>query len=62
MRSWTPAGAPDEVLRALRPLVEAFGDRELHLISDPLPGMDLGPAAGAVELLGRDVPPALKAG
>jgi hypothetical protein len=63
MRTWTPAGTPDEVLRALRPLVEAFGDRELHLIVRlHYPGMDLGPAAGAVELFGREVLPALRAG
>ena len=63
MRPWTPAGTPDEVLRAQRPLVEAFGDRELHLIVRlHYPGMDLGPAAGAVELFGREVLPALKAG
>jgi probable F420-dependent oxidoreductase len=63
MRTLTPAGTPDEVLRALRPLVEAFGDRELHLIVRlHYPGMDLGAAAGAVELFGREVLPALKAG
>jgi probable F420-dependent oxidoreductase len=63
MRKWTPAGKPEEVLRALRPLVEAFGDRELHLIVRlHYPGMDLEPAAHAVELFGREVLPALKAG
>src|SRR4029450_2320949 len=44
MRTLTPAGTPDEVLRALRPLVEAFGDRELHLIvRRHHPRSDLGP-------------------
>jgi probable F420-dependent oxidoreductase len=63
MRTWTPAGTPEEVLRALRPLVEAFGDRELHLIVRlHYPGMDLEPAARAVELFGREVLPALRAG
>jgi probable F420-dependent oxidoreductase len=63
MRTWTPAGTPGEVLRALRPLVEAFGDRELHLIVRlHYPGMDLEPAARAVELFGREVLPSLKAG
>jgi probable F420-dependent oxidoreductase len=63
MRKWTPTGTPEEVLQALRPLVEAFGDRELHLIVRlHYPGMELEPAARAVELFGREVVPALKAG
>ena len=63
MRKWTPAGNPEEVLRALRPLVEAFGNRALHLIVRlHYPGMDLEPAAHAVELFGREVLPALKTG
>jgi alkanesulfonate monooxygenase SsuD/methylene tetrahydromethanopterin reductase-like flavin-dependent oxidoreductase (luciferase family) len=63
MRTWTPAGTPDEVLRAQRPLVEAFGDRELHLIVRlHYPGMDLGPVAEAVDPFGREVLSALKAG
>ena len=63
MRKWTPAGKPEEVLRAVRPLVEAFGDRELHLIVRlHYPGMDLEPAARALELFGREVLPELKAG
>ena len=49
------------MLAALRPLVEAFGHRELHLIVRlHYPGMDLEPAARAVELFGREVLPALK--
>jgi alkanesulfonate monooxygenase SsuD/methylene tetrahydromethanopterin reductase-like flavin-dependent oxidoreductase (luciferase family) len=63
MRTWTPAGTPEEVLRALRPLAEAFGDRELHLIVRlHYPGMDLEPAARAVELFGQEVLPSLKVG
>ncbi len=61
MRKWTPTGTPEEVLGALRPLVEAFGDRDLHLIVRlHYPGMDLEPAARAVELFGQEVLPALK--
>src|SRR6266545_1059150 len=63
MRTWTPAGTPEEVLRALRPLAEAFGDRELHLIVRlHYPGMDLEPAARAVELFGQEILPSLKVG
>jgi probable F420-dependent oxidoreductase len=63
MQAGTAAGTPEEVLRALRPLVEAFGDRELHLIVRlHYPGMALEPAAQAVELFGREVLPKLKAG
>ena len=63
MRSWTPSGTPEEVRRALRALVEAFGDRDLHLIVRlHYPGMDLEPAARAVDLFGQEVLPALKEG
>ncbi|MGH2661132.1 MAG: LLM class flavin-dependent oxidoreductase [Actinomycetota bacterium] len=61
MRKWTPAGTADEVAHALRPLVEVFGDRRLHLIVRlHYPGMEFDTAAQAVELFGRDVLPALK--
>jgi probable F420-dependent oxidoreductase len=61
IRRWTAAGTPEEVLKALRPLVEAFGDRDLHLIVRlHYPGMELEPAARAVELFGREVLPGLK--
>ena len=63
MRSWTPSGTPEEVRRALRALVEAFGDRDLHIIVRlHYPGMDLEPAARAVDLFGQEVLPALKEG
>lgn len=61
MRKWTPAGTPRDVVTALRPLVEAFGDRQLHLVVRlHYPGMDFDVAARAVELFGEEVVPALK--
>jgi probable F420-dependent oxidoreductase len=62
LRRWTPAGTPEEVVRALRPLVNAFGDRaDLHLIVRlHYPGMDFATAARAVELFAEEVIPALK--
>jgi probable F420-dependent oxidoreductase len=62
LRRWTPAGTPEEVARALRPLVNAFGDRaDLHLIVRlHYPGMDFATAARAVELFAEEVIPALK--
>ena len=62
LRRWTPAGTPEEVVRALRPLVNAFGDRaDLHLIVRlHYPGMDFSTAARAVELFAEEVIPALK--
>ncbi len=61
MRKWTPAGTPQEVVTALRPLVEAFGDRQLHLVVRlHYPGMAFDVAARAVELFGREVLPALR--
>ena len=61
LRALTPAGSPEDVLRALRPIVDAFaGRREFHLIVRlQYPGMDRETAARAVELFGRDVLPAL---
>jgi len=63
-RTLTPAGPPSEVLHALRPWVEAFGDRrEFHLIVRlQYPGMDFETASRAVELFGGEVLPALKGG
>ena len=62
MRGWTAAGTPEEVVRALRPSVEAFGDREeLHLIVRlHYPGMDFETAGRAVELFAAEVMPALR--
>jgi probable F420-dependent oxidoreductase len=62
MRRWTAAGTPAEVVRSLRPLVEAFGDRsELHLIVRlHYPGMDFETASRAVEVFAEEVAPGLK--
>jgi probable F420-dependent oxidoreductase len=62
MRRLTPTGSPQEVIRALRPLVEAFGGRrEFHLIVRlHYPGMDFEMASHAVELFAERVLPALK--
>jgi len=62
VRKLTPAGDPHEVLRALRPWVDAFAGRdEFHLVVRlHYPGMDLETAGRAVELFGEEVVPALK--
>ena len=62
LRRWTPAGSPQDVLRALRPVVSAFGDRpDFHLVVRlHYPGMDLETAALAVELFAEEVLPGLK--
>lgn len=62
LRAMTPAGDRHTVLRALRPLVEAFADRkDFHLVVRlHYPGMDLDTAARAVELFGEEVIPGLK--
>ncbi len=62
LRRWTVAGSPQEVVAALRPLVEAFGGRrDLHLVVRlHYPGMDLDTAAAAVELFAGSVLPALR--
>jgi probable F420-dependent oxidoreductase len=62
LRALTPAGEPREVLRALQPLVNAFGDRsEFHLVVRlHYPGMDLDTASRSVELFGEEVLPVLK--
>ena len=63
-RELTPAGSPAEIALALRPWVDAFGDREeFHLIVRlHYPGMDFETASRAVELFGEEVLPALKGG
>jgi probable F420-dependent oxidoreductase len=62
LRELTPAGDREEVLHALRPLVDAFGDRqEFHLVVRlHYPGMDLDTASRSVELFGAEVLPPLK--
>lgn len=62
LRKLTPAGDRHEVIRALRPLVDAFGDRrEFHLVVRlHYPGMDFKTASQSVELFGEEVVPALK--
>lgn len=62
LRGLTPVGDRHEVLRALRPLVDAFGDRrEFHLIVRlHYPGMNLDTSSRSVELFGEEVLPALK--
>jgi probable F420-dependent oxidoreductase len=63
-RELTVVGSPAEVAKALRPWVDAFGDRrEFHLIVRlHYPGMDFETASHAVELFGEEVIPALKGG
>ena len=63
-RELTPAGPPDEIVRTLRPWLEAFGDRdEFHLVVRlHYPGMDFETASRAVELFGEEVLPALQGG
>lgn len=61
LRAASPAGSPEEVTKVLRPIVEAFGRRDLHLIVRlHYPGMDFETASRAVELFGERVLPALK--
>ena len=63
VRASTPAGAPQEVLETLLPLVRAFGERDLRLVVRlHYPGMDLETAARAVEVFAAEVMPALKDG
>lgn len=62
LRQTTPAGDRHVVLRALRPIVNAFAGRnEFHLVVRlHYPGMDFATSARAVELFGTEVLPALK--
>ena len=62
LRHMTPSGSPQEVVHALRPIVDAFaGRKEFHLIIRlHYPGMDFETAARAVELFGERVLPALR--
>jgi probable F420-dependent oxidoreductase len=60
----TPAGTPSEVAKVLRPMIDAFGDRqEFHLIVRlHYPGMDFETSSRAVELFGEEALPMLKGG
>jgi probable F420-dependent oxidoreductase len=62
LRAMIPAGTPQEVAHALRPMVEAFGGRrEFHLIVRlHYPGMGFDTAARAIELFAEKVIPSLK--
>lgn len=62
LQRMTPSGDRHEVIRALRPLVDAFAHRdEFHLVVRlHYPGMGLDTATRAVELFGEHVLPALK--
>lgn len=62
LRASTAAGTPEEVARALRPLVNAFAGRaEFHLIVRlHYPGLDLATATRALETFGEEVLPALR--
>jgi probable F420-dependent oxidoreductase len=62
LRYLTPSGTPQEVVRALRPIVEAFaGRRNFHLIVRlHYPGMDFETSSRAIEVFGEKVLPALR--
>lgn len=62
LRKMTPAGDPQEIIHALRPLIEAFASREVfHLVIRlHYPGMDRDTAARSIELFASEVLPALK--
>lgn len=62
LRNATIAGTPDEVISALRPLVDEFGaERDLHLIVRlHYPGMDLASVDVALSLFAEEVLPALR--
>jgi hypothetical protein len=54
-------GSPGQVIEAVRPWVEAFPGRDLHIIFRlHYPGMTRGEAAEAMRLFARDVAPTLK--
>lgn len=62
LRQTTPAGDRHAVLRALRPIVDAFASREeFHFVVRlHYPGMDFDTAGRSIELFGTEVLPALK--
>jgi len=60
-RRATPAGTPSEVAERLAAIVDPWRERDVELIVRlHYPGMDLAPAARAVELFGTHVLPALR--
>jgi probable F420-dependent oxidoreductase len=62
LKHLTPSGTPQQVARALRPIVEAFAGRPtFHLILRlHYPGMDFDASSRAIEVFGEKVLPALK--
>lgn len=62
LRRATAHGTPEQVVEYLAPLVDILARYpESHLVLRlHYPGMDVEPAAGAVELLGKEVAPALR--
>jgi hypothetical protein len=62
IRATTAYGTPDEVVASLKPVVDVLGRYpEAHLVLRlHYPGMKGAPAARAIELLARDVVPALR--
>lgn len=58
----TPSGRPEEVVRKLRPMIEAFGSRrDFHLVVRlQYPGMPFETSARAMELFASKVIPALR--
>jgi len=60
-RRATPAGTPDEIAERLAAVVAPYRDREIELVVRlHYPGMDLAPAARAVELFAEHVMPVLR--
>jgi probable F420-dependent oxidoreductase len=60
-RDATPAGTPDEVATRLAAVVAPWRHRDVELVVRlHYPGMELAPAAEAVELFGREVLPRLR--
>lgn len=60
-RRATPAGPPNEIAERLVAIVAPYRDREVELVVRlHYPGMDLAPAARAVELFAEHVLPALR--
>ena len=62
IRATTAYGTPDDVVAFLKPAVDVLGTYpEAHLVLRlHYPGMDAAPAARAIELLAREVVPALR--
>jgi probable F420-dependent oxidoreductase len=62
LRTFTPAGTPEDVASRLKEILAPFGDHpDVHLVVRlHYPGMDLDTASRAVELFAAEVIPALK--